>query len=226
MKLIILHGDNQVESRRRLSQLISQAKKKGLEIQRLDGKGLVKSDLLMAARSQSLLSDDHLVVVEDFFANNKKAAEAAQEVTKTGGAEFVFWEKSALSPTTVKKLLKIAGVEEFKIPKSIFKFLDSLAPGNTKAMLNLLHNVRESEEEFVFFMLGRQIRLLIWAKKEPETLALPEWQKTKLIKQAEKFSPDCLLLLHHRLLELDRANKKSQLPENLSASLDLLLVGL
>lgn len=226
MKPIILHGDNQVESRKKLSFLISQAKKKGLEIQRLDGKGLVKSDLLMAARSQSLLSDDRLVVVEDFFAGNKKAVQVLEEVAKADGAEFIFWEKSALSPATVKKIQEIARAEEFKIPKSIFRFLDSLSPGNTKAMLSLLHGIKESEAEFVLFMLGRQIRFLIWAKEEPETLALPDWQKTRLIKQAEKFSPDELLSLHRRLLELDRANKHSQLAENLSASLELLLAGL
>lgn len=225
-KFIILHGDNQVESRKRLSQLISQARKKGLEVGRLDGKVVGKSDLLMAARGQSLLSDERFVVVEGFFTGNKKAAEVLEEVAKVGGTQFIFWEKTALGPATVKKLLKIAAIEQFKIPKSIFKFLDSLAPGNTKAMLGLLHGVKESEEEFVLFMLGRQIRLLIWAKLDPNTLDVPDWQKKRLVSQAKNFTYDQLRKLHTRLLEIDRMNKHSQLPENLSASLELLVAGL
>lgn len=226
MKLIILHGENQVESRKKLAFLTSQARKNGREVERLDGKVVGKSDLLMAARSQSLLSDDRLVVVENFFSGRKKAAGALQELAKAGGAQFVFWEKSALSPSTVKSLLGIAQVEEFKIPKSIFKFLDSLAHGNTKKMLDLLHNIKENEGDFVLSMLGRQIRLLIWAKLSPQTLTLADWQKRRFVSQAQKFTADQLFAFHAKLLEIDRMNKRSQLPENLSASLDLLVIGL
>lgn len=233
MKNVVLHGENQVESRKKLAFLASQARKKGLEVERLDGKVVGKGDLLMAARSQSLLSDDRLVIVENFFSGNNKAAGVVQELAKAGGAQFLFWEKTTLSPSTVKSLLGIVQVEEFKIPKSIFKFLDSLAPRNTKMMLGLLHDIKESrhgrkesEGDFVLSMLGRQVRLLIWAKLSPETLTLADWQRKRFISQAQKFTADQLFTFHARLLELDRMNKRSQLPEDLSASLDLLVVGL
>ncbi len=227
MKNVILHGENQVESRKKLSLLISQAKKDGLDVQRLDGKGLAKGDLLMAAREQSLLSSGRLVVVEGFFANNKKAVEIVGEAAKADGVHFVFWEKSTLALSAVKRLLNTAQVEEFKIPKSIFKFLDSLAGGelrNVRASLELLHgSLKNSDAEFVFMMLARQVRLLIWVKLDPDTLNIPDWQKRKLVSQARNFTRDRLFSLHEKLLVLDRMNKHSQLPEGLSASLELLV---
>lgn len=227
MKLIVLHGDNQVESRKRLSFFVAAAKKKGFDVRRLEGKGLAPNDLLLAGRSQSLLGDNVLVVVEDFLAANKRASDFFVGTQHNSEATFVFWEGKPLSPLILKKLSSGAKVEEFKIPRIIFKFLESLASGNTKASLELFHAaLKEGQEEFIFTMLSRQIRLLIWAKEDPESLNLPSWQKTRLLKQAEKISGVQLRLIHEKLLEIDRENKKSQLPEGLSASLELLLLSL
>lgn len=227
MAIVILHGDNQVESRKRLSFLISAAKKKGFDIRRLEGKGLIPNDLLLAGRSQSLLGDNILVVVEDFLTLSKKAPDFLGNASQNPEATFVFWESKPLSASILKKLPPGAKAEEFKIPRVIFKFLDSLVPGNTKASLELFHAaLKESQEEFIFTMLARQVRLLIWAKEDPEGLNLPSWQKTRLLKQAEKISKVQLRLLHGKLLEIDRENKKSQLPEGLSSSLELLLLSL
>lgn len=227
MAIVILHGDNQVESRKRLSFLVSAAKKKGFDVRRLEGKGLTSNDLLLAGRSQSLLGDNVLVVVEDFLTANKKASDFFAGTQGNSGATFVFWEGKPLSLPMLKKLSSGTKVEEFKIPRVIFKFLESLIPGNTKASLELFHAaLKEGQEEFIFTMLSRQVRLLIWAKEDPEGLNLPSWQKTRLLKQAEKISKVQLRLLHGKLLEIDRENKKSQLPEGLSSSLELLLLSL
>lgn len=227
MKTTVLHGDNQVESRKRLSLLISQARKKGIEIARVDGKTATKGDFMLLSRSQSLLAEEMLVVSENFFSGNKKALEIADEIVKNDGTVFVFWEEKTLSPAVLKKLPKDFEIEGFKIPSSVFKFLDSILPKNTKEMLNFYHQaLKKSTPEFLLIMAARQLRLLIWTKGDPETLKVQDWQKSRLRKQAEKFSLERLIGLHGKLLELDRMNKHSQLPENLSASLELLVVGL
>lgn len=227
MKNVVLHGDNQVESRKRLSLLISQAKKRGIEVVKIDGKTAAKGDFMLLSRSQSLLAEEMLVACENFFSGNKKSLEIADEIVKNNGTVFVFWEEKTLSPAILKKLPKDFETEGFKIPSSVFKFLDSVLPKNTKEMLILYHEaLKQTTPEFLLIMAARQARLLIWAKAEPETLKVQDWQKSRLRKQAEKFSIERLIKLHGKLLELDRMNKRSQLPEDLSASLDLLVVGL
>lgn len=227
MKNVVLHGDNQVESRKRLSLLISQARKKGIEIVKVDGETAVKGDFMLLSRSQSLLAEEMLVVSENFFSGNKKSLEITGEIVKNAGTVFVFWEEKTLSPAILKKLPKDFEIEGFKIPSSVFKFLDSILPKNTREMLNFYHQaLKQSTPEFLLIMAARQLRLLIWAKTEPETLKVQDWQKSRLRRQAEKFSIERLIELHGKLLELDRMNKRSQLPEDLSASLDLLVVGL
>lgn len=228
MKLMVLHGDNQVESRKKLSALIAEGKKRGLEIKRIDGKTITKTEFLTLSRSQTLLGQDLLIACENLLSDNTKGVEIASEAIKDKNTVFVFWENGKLAVGKVKKLEKLLQIQEFKIPANIFKFLDSLTTShNNKAELELLHGaLRSSEPEFVFIMLARQIRLLIWAKLDPDTLNVPDWQKRKLISQTKGFSPEQLLNIQSRLLEIDRMNKLSQLPESLPASLELLVAGL
>ncbi|MBI4033181.1 MAG: hypothetical protein HY377_01575 [Candidatus Blackburnbacteria bacterium] len=75
-------------------------------------------------------------------------------------------------------------------------------------------------------MLARQARLLIWAKLDPKTLKVAPWQRSRLLEQAKKWDRDKLLAFHSELLNLDRANKRSRLPEDLSSSLDLLIASI
>ncbi|MDO8503111.1 MAG: hypothetical protein Q7S60_00290 [bacterium] len=226
MKSKILHGENQVQSRKALSEIVRQAKKDGWEISRLSGEGLDKSKLLTAVRSQALFGGGHLVVVENFFANNKNAKKIIQEIPLENGT-LVFWEGKALSKTATYGVEKNFEILEFKIPVSVFKFLDSLMPSNTRVALKFLQQaVKDDSADFILLMIARQVRLLIWAKLDPETLKLAPWQKSRIIEQAKEWDKDKLLSFHTQLLDLDRANKRSRLPEDLSASLDLLVAGL
>lgn len=227
MKSYILHGENRVESRRKLSEIIREAKNKGWEITKVDGTSLTKSKLLTHARSQTLLSTGQLVVIENFFRNNKKAVEDVLEIPPDDTITLVFWEGKQLTPATVKKLQGKFTVQEFKIAVAVFKFLDSLSPGNAKVSLKLLQEAKNRDEaEFLLIMMARQVRLLIWAKEDPDTLKVPPWMRHNLTQQASKFTSYELREFHGKLLELDCDNKHSRLPENLDASLELLVAGL
>lgn len=226
MKAKILHGENQVQSRKALSEVVRQAKKDGLEVTRLSGEDLDKEKLLTAVRSQALFGGDHLVVVEDFFATFKSASKTLKEIP-LDGAQLVFWESKPLSKSSVSGLDRNFEILEFRIPVSVFKFLDSLAPNNVHIALKLLQQaVKDDSADFILLMIARQVRLLIWAKLDPKTLKVAPWQRSRIIEQAKKWDKDKLLSFHTELLNLDRANKRSRLPEDLSASLDLLVAGL
>lgn len=228
MKNYVLHGENQPESRRKLSDILRELENEGWETQSVDWHNVDKSELLSLCRSQSLISSGIVVAVENFFTGNKKATETIKELLKNkGDTTLVFWEGKVISPTALRNLKDSFTVQEFKIPVYIFKFLSSLIPGNASGSLKLMNEVvKKDSADFLFVMLARHIKLLIWAKLDPESLLVQSWQKGDLVKQASKFRNEALLELHSSLLEIDRHNKKSQLPEDLRASLDLLVASL
>lgn len=227
MQSYVLHGDNLKDSRSRLGILIQDAKKKDWEVVYIDWKKTDKVGLETAVQAQTLIAVGYLIVVENFFNNNKKALDTIEGLLIYKGAQLIFWEGRILTPATVKSLQENFKVEEFKTPVVVFNFLKSITPGNNKLALRLFHQALEKDEvEFLFIMLARHVRQLIWMKEDPQTLLLPPWLKSSLESQAGKFSENGLRALHHTLLDVDRKNKKSQLAENLEATLDLLVASI
>lgn len=229
MKNYILHGENHADSRDFLLSVVEQAKAKGLDIVYVNGQTALVSELLTAARSQSLITLGQLLVIENFITLNKKAGDTLLKIleTKDENTFVVFWEKKTIAPSLASSLGKSILVRHFKIPNSIFKFLDTLSPNNQEQALKLLQNTKKSTSaEFLLAMIARQLRLLIWTKMEPATLTAAAWQKKKLTEQAKKFDEKQLLDLHKKLLEIDRLEKRSELPENLYSSLELLVASI
>lgn len=228
MNSYLLHGENLPESRKMFLSLIREARAEGLEILRANKKE-EKLDLNVLSRTQSMLGLAQLVVVENFFANNRTALQQIKELfgKLDGSVKFIFWESKSVSPQTAKALEKILRVQEYKIPKNLFTFLNSVTPRNSKTALKLLQNAKtQNPPDVLVIMLARQVRILYCLLTDPKGIKLPDWQKRNLEVQAKKFTPEQLLTLHHDLLELDRKNKKSQLPEDLGSSLDLLVASL
>lgn len=228
MKILILHGDNQVESRRRLNEVVSESKKKGINIIKVDGASVKKSELLTLARSQNLLGATDLLIIENFFAN-KKAAEILKELTENQESisnSCLFWESKAIPATKIPKKAFIK-VESFQIPQAIFKLLDSITPQTKKQALRLMQDKQVRDQaEFLLIMLARQVHNLIWAKEDSESMNVPSWRKGKLKAQAGKFDESALRSMQSQLLEIDYQSKTSKLPENLAASLDMLVASL
>ncbi|MDO8452885.1 MAG: hypothetical protein Q7S79_03985 [bacterium] len=228
MKILVLHGDNQVASRQRLNEVISESKKKGINIINVNGATVKKPELLTLARSQDLLGATELLVIENFFAN-KKAPEILKDLVENQeqvSNSCLFWEGKAVPASKIPKKPFIK-VEAFQIPQSIFRVLDLITPGTKQQALKLVQEkgVRDNAE-FFFVMLVRQIRNLLWIKLDAQTMSSPAWQKGKLKSQAGKFSENDLRALQSKLLEIDYQSKTSKLPENLAASLDMLVASL
>lgn len=223
MKPTILHGENIVASRQRLNSLIDKLKEKNYEIIRLDEPK--RDELILQMRSQGLFNEKKCIIVENFFGASTSQVEA--QIFVNSHFAVVFWEKRQLTPATVKKLQPHVTLQEFKVPSTLFPLLDNVFPGNTKKLLSIYESGKTAlETELIFAMLTRSIRMLLWAKLDPNSLNIPPWQRGKLIAQAGKFSELELLGLHTKLLEIDRAAKTSKLPEDLSSSLELLFASL
>lgn len=231
--MLVLHGDNSVQSRHTLGQLLAEARQANKVVVRLEAKKLTLADLQETLRSESLFGDEKLVVVEELHSlptsNRKKelieaVAESAQN---QGSTTVIVWEKRPLTATMLKKLGS-SDVQEFKLSKSLFAWLDSLNghKRNLSAQLKLFHDAIAQEGEYLcFLMLARQTRMLLSAADGGEIKG-PPFMIGKLTKQAQSFTLDQLWRLHQQLLEIDYRQKTSASPLDLTQELDLLLVNL
>lgn len=227
--MILLHGDYQLKSRARLNELIDQAKEKGQEIVRLDGKKIDQTDLVQALRSLSFFGSDRLVVIDNLFSRpqsrHKKALIGL--LKQNPDQQVILWEAKKIDGRKLTALKKFVDIQEFKTPATIFKFLDSFQPKTKKEALSFLHQILVSEApELAFFLLSRRLRDLVIAKTAKQDLAGAPWQKARLYKQADNFEEKQLIDIYQKLLKMDRSIKTGQALLGLSDQLDLLVLDL
>lgn len=224
--MIIIHGDNQVESRRFLVEQTSQARLKDKEIIRFEGKKINLEQFQQALEAQTLLGKEKLVIVENLLVKSPPIS-IITYLIKSQPKNLIIWEGKEIGVTKIKKLKAKARL--FKLPPIIFKFLDSFLPRNNRQALKLLkQTIDQSSVENVFYMLARQIRYLIIANQlDREGLTgLHPFQQQKINAQAKKFKLSQLLTFHRKLLYIDWQQKTGQAPMDLAGQLDLLVASL
>ena len=230
--VIVLHGENTVGSRKVLTEKIKTFKERSEEIIRLDGRKVDLTEIKQNCEARSLFGSDRLIVIENFFSRTKSSQKTEIEnyfKNLNPETNIIFWEDKQLTPSQVKKLPDQTKVYLFKVEPIIFKFVDSLRPGNSRLMLTLLKRCRQVESpEMIFYMLCRQIRLLIMAKDAngKSLTGMPFWMKNKFINQSRYFSLEQLLEIHRQLLKIDYEQKTGRTIMPLSFHLDLLVATL
>lgn len=133
--ITILHGDNTVASRKELDRI--KAEFSG-EIITLEGKTLSETDFIQATQSQSIFNDKKLVVIDGM---------TKLELTETA-CDVVIWEGKSLKigDKNIKAL-------EFKIPQTIWKFIDNMTVPLFRQAL------KDNDVQFIFLMIVRKYRL-------------------------------------------------------------------
>ncbi len=228
----ILHGDNTIQSRERLVELITQAKNDGKTITRLPAKQLSEAELELALGANSLFGEERLIVIEELHslptsARKKQLIAILSTASEDPGTPAcVLWEKRSLTKTMLKAFPNTQ-VKEYKMSKVLFRWLDSLSgQGEKKKQLELLHQaVKQDGEFFVFTMLCRQIRMLIQAADGHPLKGAP-FMISKLKKQSSTFTLAQLLRLHKHAYDLDLNLKTSGSPLTLAQQLDLFVLKL
>jgi DNA polymerase III delta subunit len=223
-----LHGENIVKSRQVLTEKIENFREKGIEVEILSGSQLTLEQARSALGSNSLFGKDKVVVIENLYSSpqSMRREKLINYLKREKFAnELILWERKDIK----RKFPSSFSVEVFRLSSAIFKFLESLKPDNTQASLRLLAEAKSREsEEMIFYLLVRQIRLLIQAKDlgEKGLAELQSWQKTRFLSQAKHFSLKQLTLIHQKLLEMDYKQKTSGTPFSLASELDLLVASL
>lgn len=224
--MIIIHGDNIVESRKYFSEI----KAKYSSPKSFDGTSVSLTDLILAVEGGNLFDSDKTVFIEDFLSKRKESQEQNDivELLNKTQANVFLWEGKNLGKKQLGFFPK-AKVTPFLLPQMLFSFLDNIKPGNSTQSVKLFHTILEqSEAELIFFMIIRQFRLLLALYNESEDQIeelkrMAPWQKSKLKKQAGFFPKDRLLSLYKKLSDIDLSIKVGSLPYSLTQSVDFFL---
>ena len=225
--MIILHGDNTLDSRQRLRELKEVfAKNSGTQVIEFKGNRLSLTQLIQATQGNSLFGFDRLVVIEKLFTG--QTSQAKQKIIdflkKEGLKNLIVWEDKQIDGRKITSLR--AKVEVFRIKLSLFSFLDAFQPQAQKEKTRLFHQtLNDSPVELVFFLLAKRVAQLIIAKdsqgKDLESIA--PWQKKKILDQAKQFSLSQLLWLYRQLLLIESSQKTGKSKLGLDWQVDLLL---
>jgi DNA polymerase III delta subunit len=212
MKLIILHGEDVVASRQAFNR-----EKEIFAGEKLvfEGRDLGPSILVQAFEASSLFVEDKALFIENLI------GEAEPEVHKIirdrldqEGPQIVVWEKKKLT-SKQRNSFPGAQLREFKLPQIIFKYLESLRPGNRREALSLLQQaLGQNKSHYIFQMLIWHFRhlLIVGGNNWKEHFNLPGWRVGKLKKQLSFFSKARLIELYESLLKLDVAQKRGGFP--------------
>ncbi len=230
--IILLHGDYIVSSRRTLIERIEEAKKQEKEVRQLDGNIVDAPSLTQALESSSLFGGSILVVIEGLLTKLGKKEKQAVHLTdiikrSDESADVILWEGKEIGKMLIALLGPKASVQLFKTPVVIFKFLDSIAPGNTAAILGLLQqSLAVDAPEPIFTLLVRRVRQLIQLRDNVTPEGLQGWQAARLTSQAKSFTMDKLLSMEKKLLAIDISIKTGTSPFPLAQQLELFIIDL
>jgi len=227
--LQLIHGDNQVNSRKKLTELLAEAKKQNKEIFQLNAEKLDRAQLESNLLSESLFGQEKILLLEGLYSLPKsKKKDEFIDLISSASIDIILWEKKLLNKTDLKKLPSNFESYEFKITPKLWTFLDKLSPNpkSKNALLKIFHeSIAIDSAEFIFLMMARQIRLLIQVK-EGGAIKLAPFMLSKLKKQAGEFSLEKLLAIHQQLYQIDKKLKQSASLLGLEAELDLLLLNM
>ena len=227
--VIVIHGDDQSASRKRLSDIRDHYSAKNWKIMNL-AKSTNLDEINLSARAQTLLSESLIVVIEDFWGGKPPKASLAKGGRKASPAAIVgnviFWESKELSKMLIASFPKDWKIENFPIPQVAFKFLETLSGGKPQDSIKMLHNMQNDNVFSLIPLVAWHVRYLIWAQEEPKSLSLPSWRAQKLEAQASKFKLEGLYKFHEQLLNLDRTIKTGTNILSPLASLELLIANL
>lgn len=223
--LYILHGDDTVRLRNRLSELITEQGKATF----LNGDKASSTELLGALRSGDLFLETKYVVIEKVLKIGKKDMETIfPELAMASNSQtlhVVLCHDSELSKVFLGKF-KGSKIEAFVMPKLFFTFLDNLTPQTLHKELGILLQMKNVEPEQVFYAMIKRIRNLLALKlgsDSEELVKMSPWQMDKLRAQGSRWKTYELENMLRELFSLEVKMKSGGLMLPLNKHLDILL---
>jgi DNA polymerase III delta subunit len=226
--LTIIHGTDIVASRK----YFLETKLSHPEAISLDAENVNLTDLAQVIEGGGLFGETKSIFIEQFLTKRKKSGDYKDIIayldSHAGEHSIMLWENKELDIGTQKSFAK-ATFRPFKLPQTLFAMMDQLRPGNGKQLVTQFHQtITDTEVEMVFFMIIRQIRMLL-ALSSPSNGEIDEvkrltWQRNKMQQQAAAFTPEKLLELFNTLFALEKGQKTGTLSVPLITAIDFLLL--
>lgn len=222
--LYILHGDDTLSSKNKLTSLTTEFK----NLTTLDCEKVKVTDLLQAFSSNDLFLDTKCIVLEKILKLKKPEMDKLMELLSTlpSTTTVVLWHNTELSKIALGKF-KNGKVESFVLPKLFFSFLDELSPRTLQKELHTLSLMQKVEAEQVFYAMVKRIRQLIMIKSGgnfEELVKMNPWQLGKLKTQSASWSVEKLESLYKQLFVLEVKMKSGGLVLPLRQHLDIVLI--
>jgi len=229
--ITIIHGDDIVLSRKYLQE----QKQNSINPYVFDGIIDLPS-LVQITQGSGLFNTEKNIFIENFFSKNKLNTSESKNIIEyinenESSIDLFFWEGKELQKRSMA-LFTNPLIKKFKIPQTIFLFLESIKPGNFKASIDLFHKaLQNTEPEIIFFMMQRQFRILLFVTDNKgdqidEIARLAPWQIGKLERQARAFSEDVLLNLYSQIYKIESKLKIGSLPYSLDKAIDIFLLSI
>jgi DNA polymerase III delta subunit len=226
--LTIIHGDDTAASRSYYIQLKGQYPDGAT----LEGQMINKTDLAQVLEGGGLFSEEKTLFLENFVTKKKTSGDYKDIVAYLADlgktVTIILWEGKELDKATLTPF-KQSTVRPFKLPQSLFAFLDAIKPGNGIQLVKLFHQTLTSvEAEAVFAMLTRQTRLLLALHDTPsdieEVKRMQDWQKSKLMNQARLFTTEQLTNIFCQLFVMEQGLKTGTMNSDITTAIDILLM--
>ena len=227
--ITLIHGDDLAASR---NFYISERQKSKNPVI-YEGNKVTLSELMQNLEGGSLFNDEKDIFIENFFTSKKTNSDfkkIIEYLESSKDSNIYFWENDILSKTDIGTF-KNPTSKLFKIPQTLFVFLDNIRPSDYSTIKRFHELLNEMEAELVFYMLVRQFRLLLGviensSQNIDEVKRLAPWQTSKLKKQSLSFGIDKLKKSHQKLYEIDSSQKSGKLALTLPQAIDFFLLGL
>ena len=227
--ITIVHGSDTAASRK----YFLTEKQRYADSLLLDADQVDLTELAQICEGGGLFGETKYLFIEQFLTKRKKSGDYKQILSYLEAHAhehtIYFWEAKDLDIGTLKAL-KQPIIRAFKLPQTLFQLLDAFAPNNQKKVIQLFHEtIANTETEMVFFMLVRQVRILLAlasSDNEPidEVKRIAPWQRTKLEKQTSQFTPEHLQRLYAHLYKIEVGQKTGTLAVPLTTAIDIFLL--
>lgn len=220
MKIIVLHGEDTVKSYERLKKFIDTARERNWEVSFLDESSQGINENLSIP---SLFGAERFFILRDVKKLGKKELTWITKNYSNLSGNLIIYHEGEIGKTILNGLPKDIKIEEFKLPKLIWIFLENIRPGNSKRVLAEFHKVIETEPpEFVFTLIARQFKNLYIAKANLKVSSIQPWLVARLKNQADKFTLEKIIEIIGILAEIDIKVKTGK--ADLVSALDLLIL--
>jgi hypothetical protein len=220
IKITLIHGDDVVASRKRLTKIAETVKQRGWEIINLNPNTNLPDQL----SGNLLFNDKVLFILENNLDKlTTKDFDWININQPLLDINLLLFSGKEVGKLAIKKFPKDLNEEKFELPQELFKFLEIVYPGNFKQTISFLDRLTKDQPiELVFTMLARHIKDLYWVLADEQTLTYPSWRMGKLKSQGTKFGLEKLKNLISEFSNIDIQTKTSQ--ANLRQSLDFTLL--